>query len=463
MVPAVAPARRLPAAALAALLLATAASAPAQSAPLGLGDALALAAEHGVANRAARAGRDAADAQRLAAWRGILPAVRLEAGYIRTTDPVGAFGTTLRQQRITPADFDPARLNFPEPLGNYAGAVVVEQPIVVADAWMASRAGARAAEGAERAARWSAVSTDADVVRSYYGAILAASRATTLDAAARAAHAHVTQAEHLLEAGLVTRSDALMAAVRAGEVDAALVEAQADSVVARRQLGAIIGVTRGTSVAVPAAFPPDEVSEALARDVLAAPPAERADVGGARASLAAAGLDVARTRATLLPRVLSFARRDLNSSARPFGGPANWTVGVMASWTPFTGAAELAEQRAARARREAARAQLDGALAQAEVDVERTGHALRTALVRLDIARRAVSQALEAHRIVGRKYEGGLATVVELLDASAAETQARLGLSAARFGLLTATADRLRATGGSPARLAQLDLTPAAR
>ncbi len=45
---------------------------------------------------------------------------------------------------------------------------------------------------------------------------------------------------------------------------------------------------------------------------------------------------------------------------------------------------------------------------------------------RLDIAERAVLQSAEAHRIVTRKYAGGIATVVELFDAVAAETGSRL-------------------------------------
>jgi outer membrane protein TolC len=60
-------------------------------------------------------------------------------------------------------------------------------------------------------------------------------------------------------------------------------------------------------------------------------------------------------------------------------------------------------------------------------------------------------------RIVRRKYEGGLATVSELLDAAAAETQARLMRSDARFRYLAAAAARLRAWGADPAALAALD------
>jgi outer membrane protein TolC len=87
---------------------------------------------------------------------------------------------------------------------------------------------------------------------------------------------------------------------------------------------------------------------------------------------------------------------------------------------------------------------------------------LQVALARLAIAERAVAQSAEAHRIVGRKYEGGLAQVAELLDAQAVETQSALGFSQARWSAIVAAAERQRALGRDPAFLEALD-TPDSR
>ena len=110
------------------LLLALALGAPlAAQQPLTLEAALARAERQAYGNRIARAQAEAAEAPATAALRGVLPTLRFEGGYMRTTDPIGAFGTTLRQRTITPADFDPARLNYPSALsytgpGEYSGA-----------------------------------------------------------------------------------------------------------------------------------------------------------------------------------------------------------------------------------------------------------------------------------------------------------------------------------------------------
>jgi outer membrane protein TolC len=58
---------------------------------------------------------------------------------------------------------------------------------------------------------------------------------------------------------------------------------------------------------------------------------------------------------------------------------------------------------------------------------------------------------------VSRKYDGGLATVVELLGAAAVETQSALRLSHARYQAITTAAERLRALGHDPAAVSLLD------
>ncbi len=130
-------------------------------------------------------------------------------------------------------------------------------------------------------------------------------------------------------------------------------------------------------------------------------------------------------RSLYLPRVNGFGRLDWNSPDAPFGGQSAWTMGVMLSWSPFAGGSELAEIRSAAGRVDAARAGADAARAQAGLELAQATDALALALVRLEIADRSVVQAQEAHRIVSRKYDGGLATVSELFDAAAMETLVR--------------------------------------
>jgi outer membrane protein TolC len=431
------------------------------TAQLTLGDALRRADRAAYENRIAGAAAEAQRALMIGTLKGILPSARFEAGYLRTTDPIGAFGSALRQRSISQASFDPRRLNFPDAIGNHQGAVVLEQPILNADAWIGRRSAAHAAEAAAASAEWATLSTRVEVIRAYYGAVLAVERIATLRSASRAAHAHVSQAEALVKQGLATRSDALLASVRAGEVDAQLADAEGAASNAARGLAVLLGQDpAGSAIPVVASALPsgDRIRDIVGNDTSALLRSQRADVSAALKGLDAARANNRRARSLLVPRVNSFARYDWFSADGPFAANRNWTVGIVASWTPFTNVSDLADMRAAAAGASVARARAEAARASASFELEEARTSLRVALTRLSIAERAVTQSAEAHRIVSRKYEGGLAQVVEVLDAQAVETQSALALSQARWAVIAAAAERRRSVGMDPGTLAALDI-----
>jgi outer membrane protein TolC len=424
---------------------------------LTLADALARAETTGYANRGARAQASAEQARAFGALQGMLPTLRVEGGWVRTTDPLGAFGSLLRQRAVTPAAFEPAALNDPAARSNWSAGLVAEVPLFNADAWAARSAARAGARAAAASADWTGATTRLQVVQSYYGARLASEVVLTLEVAEAMAAAHVHEANSRLEQGMVTRSDLLLAQLRAGEIRAQLIGARAQAGLARRQLALVLGVPTDTAFALPDSLPSAErirgVAEVLSHGALAG----RADVESAKAAAEAAGRDVLRATGRFLPRLSAFARYDWNDPTTPFHGQRSWTIGVMASWTLFGGFSEIGDVRGARARATAARAMAEAAQGQAALEVSTRESDVTVALARLAIAEQAVDQAREAHRIVARQYTGGLAGITDLLGAQAAETQTRLGLAQARVALITALAARQLARGSDPAALTALE------
>lgn len=438
------------------LLGAAGAAHPLAAQTLTLREALARADSGAYANRIAGGQRQAAEGEASKALRGILPTARLEGGYIRTTDPLNAFGFLLRQRGVTEASFDPALLNYPAAIGNVNAGAVLEVPLLNADAWAGRSAGGKAAEAAGASEEWTRSRTRLDVIRAYYGAVLAAEQVRTLDTAFRAARSHVGQAQSAVRNGLATPSDALLAEVKAGEVETQLLQATQDADLARRQLATLLGSPDDTLLVLPAVLPSAEE----VRAVLAAPAADsvaRADLHAASLGREAAEADVKRTKYLYMPRVNAFGRLDWNDPTTPFGGQEAWTAGVLLSWSPFAGASEIAERRAAAGRAASARAGADAARAQARVEVARAEGDVSVARARLDIAERSVAQGRDAHRIVSRKYEGGLATITEVFDAAAVERMAYLGFANARYLAITAAAARRQARGLDPAGIGLAD------
>jgi outer membrane protein TolC len=408
---------------------------------LTLTEALRRAGQSGWANRIAEAQARVAEGQALAPLRGVLPSVRLETGYIATTDPLTAFGFTLRQRAITPAAFAPDRLNDPSTTHNLGAGVVLEQPLFNADAWLGRKAAARARDAARASADWTRTTTALEVTRGYWGAVLASAQVRTLLVADSAAVSHRKQAEAMVRQGLATPSDAMLARVKAGEVHARRLAAESQARLARAGLALLMGAPADTGFTLPDSIP------LLPGAVTDSGEGPRADVVAATRASEAAAADARRAAMVYLPRVNGFGRVDWNSLDTPFGGKSAWTVGVMLTWSPFSGGSELADLRASRARRDAARAAAEAATAAAGLDRQAARENLEVALARLSIEIDAVGQATEAHRIVSRKYEGGLATLTELFDAAATETASRLGRDAAANDALVARAELDRALG----------------
>ncbi|HJV21746.1 MAG TPA: hypothetical protein VJ570_03565, partial [Holophagaceae bacterium] len=63
---------------------------------------------------------DAADAMRL-------PTLQAQAGWMRTDEPMMAFGLKLNQARIAAPDFNPASLNHPEAVSGLGGSLTLSQ------------------------------------------------------------------------------------------------------------------------------------------------------------------------------------------------------------------------------------------------------------------------------------------------------------------------------------------------
>ncbi len=444
-------------------LHAQAAAGPAPAPTLSLAAALQEADRHAFTNRVAAATAGEARARAGLPLKGVLPSVRVEAGAVRTTDPIGAFGTLLRQRLVTPAAFDPSRLNDPRPITNVQGGVVVELPIINADAWAGRRAAQAAAASSAASGEWTAIGVRASVIRAWYGSVLAGAQVHMLTEAQRAADAAVRQVQAMVQQGLVTKADALQANVRALDVASQLLAANNEAQSAREQLALLLGRSQGSVPVVTDSLPPDDLLRTIAaldtsaQRAGAGPAAIRADVRAARDGLTASVADRSRAVSTMLPRVNSFGRYDWFAPTTLFGGRPNWTLGVMASWSVFGGGSERADIDAAAARTRAASAGHDALAAQSVLEGATTRRAVALALQRLDLATLAAAQSGEAYRLVQKRYAGGLATIAELLGAESAATGKALAQLSARYALIDALVAHRQAIGADPSELRTLD------
>ena len=398
----------------------------------------------GFANRAARDRTDVA-------LGAMVP--RLDAGenISYTNNPVQVFSDLLLQQEFKQSDFNLDSLNHPGFLSNFQSQVTLSFPLFAGGRLIAAY---RAAGFAADAERWRLLRTrqtvEFEVVRSYYGAVLAEERLGVVDRALAAARAHLKQANDLFRHGMVVNSDVLRTNVLVGGLEQDRIQTESQLRIAWATLANVIGVDDAavapivkSSVEVPATS-----AEPLAK-LQARGSAERPEIKIAAARTAQARQAVAMARAEYWPtiRVAGVYENDSETLGRAGNNGAVMLAGRV---NLFNGLATRAKVDAARAELDRARALADDLSRSVRLEIETAYRALLAADQQLDVARRDTIYANRALNVLEDRYGSGLATNIAVLDAQTAREQADLQLVAAEVGVNVDRAALDLATGREP-------------
>ncbi len=412
----------------------------AQAERLSLERAIELAMDADSQLAAAQAELDAAQADVTAARSLRQPRLDLEAGVMRTDNPVAVFSQKLLQESFTAGDFALDQLNSPSAHDDFSARVTARQPV-----WSGGRirhgidAASFAAEGYEglhEAARQRLVRR---VTAAYADSMVAA---RSLEAAQRAldtATAHVELATSLFEGGLAVESDPLLAEVRESERREALLQALATRQIAFATLNLMIGRAAGEEL---------QVDPDLGNDVLTALDGDSQSV---------ADLDALVRRALDgRPDLVAFRRlhqaalakaRLTNALSRPslgfeasleahdpdfFGTEGTHGTLMLGFKVPlFDGGERRAQQRRGEAESRRALAEVERLEDGVELEVRRAFYGRQTAQQRVTLAEKGLRLARRSLEIVEDRYKNGITPLVDLLDAQTALAHSEVRLIAA--------------------------------
>lgn len=396
------------------------------AARLTLAEAVATALREHPALRAAGHGVEAAQARVGLARAGFLPRVDFSEGYARSNNPVFTFGTKLNQGRFGTADFAIERLNRPDPTGNFQTRVELSQSLFAGGQTLRGMEGAaKAAQAVDAGRSRTAQEVAFGVARAYHAVQDAQERLGVVEAAIRTAQGSRDLIRERFRAGLVVEADLLAAEVRLASLEQEAIAARHGLEVARATLNDAMGAP------LEAAFE------------LADPLAERAPRFGTEGGLERLALEhrpdfretalqeeaaekaVQKARGAFLPALDLRAAYELNHFNPTANGQDNWAVGLVLSFNVFQGGTHRARLQEAVAERERVRALRARQASAIRLEVQRAARDVRTAREQVAVAARAVGQAEERLRITRDRYEAGLTTIVDLLAAESALTEAR--------------------------------------
>lgn len=423
-----------------------------QSAPSGtpitLKQAVDIALERNPLRKAALADTRAAAANVKEAQSAMFPRIVFSETATRGNDPVYAFGTRLRQQRFTAADFALNRLNTPNPIGNFSTRFAGQWNLF--DSYAKYKYIGRARD-MQDAASHQLERSDQEivfhVVEAYYGLLLAIRKQEVSESSSKTANALMERSKARFESGLAVQSDYLSAQVNAAGREQQLIATRNAVAAARAQLSNAVGldsVTEWQPQTVDGQPLPADALDELERRAIQ----ERPDLKRISAEQAAQDKSVSAAKSSFGPKLNLFAGWEAdNPTMFAGGGGNNWSGGVELQFDLFSGgqkAAQLSREKALRDRAAAMRQAAENAV---RLEVRSAYYDADTARRQVDVARAATEQASESLRINQNRYDSGLATISDLLRVEESNRRAQADYWSAVYRHRTSYARLQLATG----------------
>lgn len=421
----------------------------AQPSSLTLQQAVKIALEKNPLRKAAFADTRVASADVREARSVLMPRLTFSETATRGNDPVYVFGSKLRQQRFTTADFDLNKLNTPLPFGNFSTRFGGTWNLF--DSFSSWHGVSRAKERNEAAVH-QLERTDQEivfrVVDSYYGVLLATKQLGVAEQAGKTSQSILDRSQARFDSGLVVESDLLTAKVRMATRQQELIRARNNLDLARAQLSTAMGVP------VDSLFLPAEALAERALPVPALPEVEkqaltnRPDLKRIQSEESAQQQSVAMAKSSFGPRVNAFAGWEMDNPTLAAGGGGNhWLGGVEVQFDIFQGGAKRAELSRERALQERVTAMKQVASDEVRLEVRRAYYNLDSARQEIEVARAAIVQAQDSLRINQNRYDGGLTTITDLLGAEEATRRSQTDYWEAVYRFHTSYANLELASG----------------
>jgi outer membrane protein TolC len=412
--------------------------------PLTLEEAMARARTDTADARVLSSAIDEAQARVQRAQSGFWPRVDVTETVQRGDQPIFVFSSLLSQRRFAAANFASPALNNPDAITNTRTSVTIAQTVFDAGLTRGVRAAAldrdlaSAAQGASRQdLAFRAAQAFVRVLQ-----LEAAVRAT--DAAVAAAESDRERARVRRQVGMVTEADVLALDVHLADMRQRQIATGADLAVARMQLAEAVGLppTDALTPLRPVPRPAPADADGLVKEALAAHPQHR------QAEVHVQLADNARrtAAAALLPTVGLQAGWEFNGATLG-AQQSSWVIGAELRMNVFRGFADtarMAETRHAQAGAAAGQERVDRRI---EVEIRAALAQLAAARAREAAGRAALTQARESQRIIRDRYEGGLATVTDVLRAAESTLDAESSATAAEMSVLLHTVALDRALG----------------
>ncbi|MBQ0787091.1 MAG: TolC family protein [Oceanihabitans sp.] len=350
-----------------------------------------------------------------------LPNISASHTGIATTNPLMAFGSKLNQEILTANDFNPALLNNPSQIENFATKFEIQQPLINIDGIYQRKA----AKSKMEAMSLKTVRTEDylafEVEKAYMQLQLAYKAVTVLNKALEAANANKKLADNSFKQGYLQRADVLNVEVRVTEVQNQLQTAKSNVQNASNYLSFLMNDE--TYVVY---TPIDELSVTTFSVEDKKVSENRSDIKAMQlASNAYEAMNKA-DRMAFLPRLNAFGSYELYDD-QIFQGDANgYLFGAQLSWDIFQGSKRFGKAKKSKSEFEQSKLEYQQYVSKSNLELNKAKRAFLDAENKLKLTTLALEQSEESLRIRTNRFKEGLEKTSDLLLAETQYAQKQL-------------------------------------
>ena len=350
-----------------------------------------------------------------------LPNITASHTGISTTNPLMAFGSKLNQEILTQNDFNPALLNNPSQIKNFATKLEIQQPLINIDGIYQRKAAKSKMDAMGFKAKRTNDYLVFEVDNAYMQLQLAYKGVEVLEKVLEAANENKNLANNSFKQGYLQRADVLSVEVRVTEVKNQLQTAKSNVQNASNYLSFLMNdnsyvvYTPTDNLTVSTFTMEDKTVSENRADIKAMLMVSRAYESMNKAD-----------KMAFLPRLNAFGSYELYDDTI-FQGDANgYLIGAQLSWTIFEGSKRFAKAQKSKADHEKSKLEYQQYVSQSNLELNKAKRAFLDAQNKLKLTNLALQQSEESLRIRTNRFKEGLEKTSDLLLAETQFSQKQL-------------------------------------
>ena len=352
-----------------------------------------------------------------------LPNISFSHTGISTTNPLVAFGSKLNQEILTAADFNPALLNDPNRIQNFATKIEVLQPLINIDGLYQRQAAKAKMDAFQLQTERTKEYLELEANKAFMQLQLAYKAVEVLQKAQFTANASLNLVDNYFKQGMLQKTDLLSVQVGVTEIKDQLQYAKSNVQNASDYLASLLNEDFNGKTYKPL--------EQLQTNI---------DVEGVKISfldnrkdmMAMSKSNIAyqkmyqSAKYNFLPRLNSFGSYELYDK-NLFGVQAKgYLIGFQLSWNIFDGNKSIAKVQKAKAEFQKSTLEIQDYKTKSQLEINRANRQLTDAENKVNLTKLALQQSQEAYRIRKNRFEQGLEKTSDLLQSETQQYQKEL-------------------------------------